>query len=798
VNLKYQPILDIQKMRLICFVALTSAVSAHAAPPAPPTAELSTFLKRNCYECHRGTKAKAGLDLTKLPRDLSDPNHRKHWIRAFDRVAHGEMPPPEDADLSKTEKASFLKFTGTWIRAAETDRYKTHGRVQARRLTNLQLERSLHDLLGIDIPLATYFPETQPTHRYSTVADGQPMSRFQLERHMRVVDLALDEAIRRAVDKPDEFTKTFDAKGLSRTNPKRRCREPELLNGHGVVWSGGPIFYGRPPATRAREAGWYRIKVRAKSLRPPADRGVWCSVQTGLAVSSAPLMSWVGSFEATPKTKEWTFEAWLERGQMFEVRPGDVTLKRGRFAGGQVGVGEGSKQKISGVAMERIVWQRFHKGATNEQIRKIMLDKLKVQTHKDWRQAKIASKSTTDLRRLIERFASRAFRRPVSSQVTAPYVAIATSALKKGVPMIDALRVGYRAILCSPRFLYFYEKPGTLDDHAVASRLSYFLWNRPPDAVLMGMAAKKQLRQPAVLKTQVRRMLKDPRGAAFVKDFAAEWLDLSLIDFTTPDRRLYRTFDNVVKNTMLEETHTYLQTMLNENLSVTYLVDSDFTFLNSRLARFYGIGNVRGDKLRRVKLAKQTGRGGLLGQGAILKVTANGTTTSPVVRGLWISERILGEHVPPPPPNVPAIDPDIRGAKSIRDQLAKHRNTEACASCHKKIDPPGFALENFDPAGGWRDRYGKSKKSPKIDASYRLADGKKFKDLNGYRAILTRQPEKLARNVADQMITYGTGAPVGFADRASIDAMVRSTAAKKHGFASMVEAVVTSPVFLQK
>lgn len=775
-----------------------------AAPPGAPDpdeapAELDRFLKRNCTSCHRGSGAEAGLDLSKLPKDLSDPAHLKRWVRAFDRVGHDEMPPKEERRPDPTEKAAFLESLRAWIETAERRRYGTEGRVHARRLTNLQLERSLHDLLGIDIPLARHFPDEQPTHRYSTVADGQPMSRYQLERHMEVVDRALDEALRRAVGPPETFTKTFDAQGMSRTDPKRRCREPEVLDGHGVVWSGGPIFYGRIPATRADAPGWYRITIRAKALRPPQEHGVWCSVQTGLAVSSAPLMTWAGSFEATPQPREWTFEAWCEAGHMFEVRPADTTLKKGRFAGGQVGAGEGSAQDIPGLAMERIVWGRFHKGPTHEQIREALLSGLKVATNKDRRKATVSSASPEkDLGRLITAFAGRAFRRPVDAQTVAPYLTLAEAALKRGEPLVEALRVGYRSVLCSPRFLYFHEHPGGLDDYGVASRLSYFLWNRPPDAELLKLAAAGELRRPETLRAQARRLLRDPRGADFVKDFAAEWLDLRQIDFTTPDPRLYRTFDDVVKNAMLDETHRYLRAMLDENLPVTHFVDSDFTYLNSRLARFYGIPGVDGDALRRVKLAKDSPRGGLLGQGAILKVTANGTITSPVVRGVWVNERILGEHVPPPPPDVPAIEPDIRGATSIRDQLAKHRSIESCATCHRKIDPPGFALENFDPAGAWRNRYGDGRKGPLIDAGYVLPDGREFKDLHGYRTLLTRDPARLARNVAEQMLTYATGAPVGFADRRDLEDIVAAAAVKNHGFTSILEGVIASRPFLHK
>jgi hypothetical protein len=244
--------------------------------------------------------------------------------------------------------------------------------------------------------------------------------------------------------------------------------------------------------------------------------------------------------------------------------------------------------------------------------------------------------------------------------------------------------------------------------------------------------------------------------------------------------------------------------MLLDNLSVKHLIASDFTYLNSRLARFYDIDGVEGDELRRFTLRPEHRRGGVLTQGAILKVTANGSNTSPIVRGVWVSERLLGQEIPPPPANVPAVEPDIRGATTIREMLAKHRSQESCASCHVKIDPPGFALENYDPAGRWRDRYiqvssGKRRdRGPMIDASYTMPDGQAFENVDQFRSLVTAEPRTLARNVAEKLLVYGTGAPVSFADRAAVEQIVDQAAQSGYGFRSIVQAVATSPVFLSK
>ncbi len=513
-------------------------------------------------------------------------------------------------------------------------------------------------------------------------------------------------------------------------------------------------------------------------------------------------MGWVGAFEATDKPQSFTYEAWIPKGEMIEIRPGDGTLKMARFQGGQVATGEGGPQNVPGVALHGMTMQRIHKGPGNAEIRARLFCDMKVKTNNG--KPELVSENPKEAAAfLLQQFANRAFRRPVSAEDVAPYIGMVQDSLEQGTSLLDALRGGYRALLCSPRFMYFHENPGKLDDYAIASRLSYFLWNTMPDEELLRLADAGRLSDQKVLRAQAERLLNDQRGQTFVKDFSAQWLDLSLIDFTEPDRRLHPDFDIVVQQSMLDETHAYLQNMLDENLSVGHLMDSNYTFLNSRLARFYEIDGVDTTELQKVSLEPEDHRGGLLTHGAILKVTANGTTTSPVIRGVWVAERLLGQHIPPPPASVPAIEPDIRGANSIRELLAKHRSDASCASCHTKIDPAGFALENFDPAGGWRENYpaidrGQRTRGQKIDASYELADGRKFEDLDEFQDLILSQPETLAKNVAEKLLTYGSGAPVTFADRKAVDEIAQKSVKSNYGFRSIVLALIEHPLFLSK
>jgi hypothetical protein len=757
-----------------------------------------------------GEAAEGGFRIDKLTNSLDDPKTLAAWTRVIDRVRAGEMPPKDSEALDPAVRKRFVAMTDEWLQKHQLAVFESEGRVRARRLTNLQLERTLQDLLGIDIPLVPEMPVAPKNSEFNTFFDGQTMSHFHLEQHLKIVDLALDELFRRVLTLgDDEWSKKMTAKEISRTRAK--CREPEYINKQAVVWSSRLEFYGRQPATEVPSAGWYRINFKVNALKKPDDHGVWCSVRIGEGVSSAPLLSWGGSFEAANEPKVVTNDVWIPEGQLIEIRPNDRTLKQARFEGGQAANGEGGAQDLPGIGIDWLSMERIHRGPSQDEIRKKLFPGIQfaASEKKDLRGKTIptlklvSSKPKEDITNLVTRFAHFAFRRTLFQKDVAPFVDFARKTFDESNDLDAAIRAGYRSVLCSPRFLYFQENPGKLDDFALASRLSYFIWNSMPDAELFKLAKESKLSDGDVIEAQIDRMLKDPRGKNFIPDFAAQWLELDQLDFTEPDGKLYPDFDLVVQSSMLGETHAFLQHLLDKNAKVTQFVDSDFTFLNSRLARFYGLPAVEGDNLRLVSLKPDDPRGGLLSQGAVLKVTANGTNTSPVLRGVWVARRILGETIPPPPENVPAIEPDIRGAKTIRDQLELHRSDTACAFCHSKIDPPGFALENFDAAGRWRSNYlqlqgGKLKPGVKIDSSYVFSDGRKFKDFNQFKKLVVAQPDQLAKNLAEKLLAYGTGAQIAFADRADIESIVADAKKSSYGVRSIVKAVAKSRTFQSK
>lgn len=782
---------------MVAWLLAAPAGAGELSPPRP----VASFLERHCAACHAGQGAEAGFDLAALALESDDSGGDARWAVLIDRIAHGEMPPADAEQPKSADRERFLAAAGGWLADAIRDRDRRLGRVEGRRLTRRETERSLHAALGIDIPLAQELPEEPRPGGFTTVAERQSISHHQLQRHLAVVDLALDEAFRRALSPPDEFRKDLDVAGIVRANPAARTREPELLDGRAVVWSSGLIYYGRLPCTTAPADGWYRFRITAAGLKLPATGGVWCTVHTGLCVSSAPLLQYVTAFEAGEEPREIAFECWLPKGHMLEIRPGDVTLKKANFREGQVGAGEGGPQEVPGLALERIVMERDHRGPGDDALRRLVFGDVPLEkADKSGRLRPRPEDAQGDATRLVAAFARRAFRRPVADDVVAGYVTLVHDLLAEQVPFADALRAGYRAILCSSRFLYLAEAPGPLDDHALACRLAYFLTGAPPDEALSRLADEGKLRDPAVLRREADRLLAGDGGRRFVDDFAAEWLDLDQIGFTEPDRKLYPEFDAIVQAGMLAETRATLVEALAENRSAAALIAADTTWLDSRLARFYKLPDVTGDALRRVAVGPGSHRGGLLAQGAILKVTANGNNTSPIVRGAWIGERILGDEIRPPPGGVPAIEPDIRGTTTIREQLAKHRSDASCASCHRTIDPPGFALENFDPAGQWRDHYlafdkGKRKKGPEVDASDTLPDGRRFKDFAEFRALVAADPARLARSLAGHLLVYGTGAELSFADREAVAAIVRAAAKQDHGVRAILHEVITSPVF---
>lgn len=444
-----------------------------------------------------------------------------------------------------------------------------------------------------------------------------------------------------------------------------------------------------------------------------------------------------------------------------------------------------------------------------------------------------------DARRLLRRFINIAARAPVPEEALLRLEQLVLKRLEQGSPFAEALLAGYKAFLCSSHFLYLREPAGrpcqaveknvnagdglerpsyetNFDQYSIASRLSHFLTNTRPNEALMELAIAEKLRDADTLRRQTDRLINSSGFDRFVKNFTNYWLDLRKLRRDEPDIRLhpeYR-FDDYLIESMERETRTFFKAMIRDNLPASVLVDADFVYANDRLARHYGLKPLSGSKMQKVVLPDDSPYGGLLTQAAILKVTANGTSTSPVIRGAWIMERLIGQPPPPPPASVPAVEPDIRGATTIRELLALHTKSESCAGCHARFDPVGLALENFDILGGWRTRYRRLDAGERItgidraghdfayalgdtvDASGRLLDGRRFQDIHELKAILADNPRQLARSLLHQLTLYATGTPVRFSDREEIESMLNGCEADRYRVRDLVHALVQNRIFV--
>ncbi|HET9863831.1 MAG TPA: DUF1592 domain-containing protein, partial [Steroidobacteraceae bacterium] len=431
----------------------------------------------------------------------------------------------------------------------------------------------------------------------------------------------------------------------------------------------------------------------------------------------------------------------------------------------------------------------------------------------------VARNPQQDAERLLRGFLAAAYRRPVEESDVRRFLALFEREFASGSGFARSLLTAYTGVLVSPGFVFLEEPPGRLDDWALATRLSLFLWNSTPDAALRARAARGELHDPKVLRQETARLLDDPRSRRFVDAFTDYWLDLRKIDDTSPSATIYNDYelDEPLKTAALEETRLFFAELLRADLPARNLISSDFTYLNQRLARHYGISGVTGANMRRVSLPRGSERGGLLTMASVLKVTANGTTTSPVLRGHWITERIMGIETRPPPPTVKAVEPDIRGAVTIRQQLARHRDNPTCASCHRKMDPPGFALESFDVMGAHRERYRAVAENVKpvpgyglngqafafhyglpVDSTGELPDGRSFRDVREFKRLIAGDELTIARNLANQLVTYATGAPVRYTDRPEFERILERARKRHYGVRTLVEEIIRSELFQTK
>ncbi len=774
----------------VCFAFLLLGRLAAEPGKTPAAAGIRPFLQQHCIGCHGPDTAKAGLRLDTLPPDFADPEKARPWLKVLDRLRAGDMPPKTRTRPPEADTRQAVTFLHDNLLAADRKTQPPAGSLVLRRLNRVQYENTVRDLLDIDLELRDRLPPDTRAFGFDNVGSALSLSSAQLETYLDAADAALDAAI---VNRPRPAGIKQRTSGLEALTQYSIRQHGALLElEEAAVGFGRLEFY--PHRNPIPEDGRYRVRASVftyKSPEKPVELYVRMRHVAGDRV--------IGYYEAPPDVPGVIeFVTTLKKGSY--VVFGTPTLKylqRVPNPADRPGPGVG----VQWVEIEGPLYDSWPPTSHKRLFGDLPLAPV-------MRGSRILTVQPrdppTDAERLLTDFMRRAYRRPVAPKEIEPVLALVKQHLAdKKNSFEEAMRVGCKAILCSPHFLFFQEKRGEPDDFALASRLSYFLWNTLPDEELLRVAAAGELRQPATMRAQVERLLNHPKSAGFVRTFLAQWLDLRNIDATTPDPKLYPEFDTALQTAMVKEVQLYFEEMLRRDLSVTNVVASDFTFLNERLATHYGIAGVRGPTMRRVAVPPESHRGGILTMAAILKVTANGSYTHPVHRGVWVLRNIVGRPPDPPPPNAGAVEPDLRGAKTIREQLDAHRKVASCASCHLKIDPPGFALENFDVAGGWREQYrilkgpnlAMSKQGPRVEAAYELADGRAFQNVDGLKKLLLEDKDQLARCLTEKLLIYGTGRGLHYADRAVVDEIVARGRERGYGLRSLIHDVVQSRLF---
>lgn len=778
-------------------MAFDTAFMASAEAESPP----EKFFSRHCETCHSGDRPEGNFAVASLTEDFTSRQTRERWQSVFEQLQEGSMPPPEEPRPPMEDLQNVTDWIGSRLREAEAARRKTEGRVVLRRLNRAEYVNTVRDLLGVEVDLADLLPPETSTNGFDNNAELLHTSSFLMRNYLDAADRVLDEAIANE-PQPWILKKRFD------------IREERSVRATGSVYrhtdDGVAIFATWESANirvtmwnfRSHVRGKYRFRISGYGFQSEG-KPISFRVTAGTLkeVTEERLVDYFSVPADIPTVIEFTEQLEPEN----RIRILAEGLPALPPAVEKVGADKytGPGLVIQWVDVEGPILESWpppsHKAIFGD-LRQVRISPERFEV--------VSDQPIADAKRILSDFARRAFRRPVSDDDIQPFLARVSSRLDQGYRFEQAIRVGLKAILVSPDFLFLRETGPRLDDFALAGRLSYFLWSSMPDEELLQLAAANRLHEPDVLREQVERLLSDSKAQAFNTNFTGQWLSLRAIDATLPDATLYPEYDDILKTSMLRETSLFFDEVLKNDLPLTRFVDSDFTFLNARLAKHYGIPGIEGMELRKVVLPDNSHRGGLLTMGSVLKVTANGTTTSPIIRGAWVLERILGTPPPKPPNDVEAIEPDIRGATTIREQLAKHRSVESCASCHRRIDPPGFALENFDVIGGWREFYratGEPREvngrrvrvwnGPAVDSGDVLPDGRRFRNIDEYKKLLLEDKDQLARNLAEKLLTYGTGAAPSYVDKSQIEAIVSRVRDRNYGFRSLIHEIVQSELF---
>lgn len=822
------------------------AKSASFPQSAAHESQPPALLHSTCGGCHNATTKAGGLDLQALSYDLSSAGTRAPWIEIYDRIEKREMPPTP-ASLSDENRQALLRSLGKALNAAERADVLANGRGPMRRLNRDEYEQNLRDLLQLPhLDIRDMLPEDRESHHYNKVSETLDMSRVQLTAYLDATETALRQAMVTS-EQPPTIAKqkalgeqlsvgrettggreamfwVRDGKGVDlaaekKAAPNKPSPAPtvEMALFRSPGWPYG-IF---PRGIVATVTGDYRVKFAARAVLQvpgftlkPGNKPVPMTFRSRKPTNhdiAEDTRSTGGIIDVQPEGGVYETTVRLNAGQTIEYGllglPAPQPDVKGMTAGYRFAPFPADGHP--GIAFQWLEMEGpLTPAAWPPPSHHVLFDDLGAEVK--------SQHPTADAKRLLRRFIRLAEREPVPEEAMHGFEKLVLTRLDRGAALAEALLAGYQAFLCSDLFLYLREPQRTNDHFAIAQRLSHFLTDSRPDAALVALARQKKLRNAAVLRSETERLMAGDEFTRFVNHFTDSWLNLRALRRDDPDIRLYPEYrlDDYLVESMGLETRAFFTAMIRENLPAVTVIDADFTFVNDRLARHYGLAPLSGSTLRKISLPTDSPYGGLLTQAAILKVSANGTSTSPVLRGVWVMDRLIGQPPPPPPPGVPAVEPDIRGAKTMRELIAQHTKSKSCAACHASFDPIGLALENFDVLGAWRTRYRGLENGERItgidqtghdfsytlanavDASGKLIDGRGFKDVHGLKQILATNPRQLARNLLHQFTIYATGVPVRFGDRAEIETMLDACAKDGYRVRDLLLALTQSKIFL--
>jgi mono/diheme cytochrome c family protein len=816
-------------LRVLLLLALLLAlpgVSGAADAADAFKSNVMPVLSAHCIGCHGGEKPKGKLDLS-APRTLEQlRTDSKHWFRVLEQIESGAMPPEGKKPLSPAERQAVAG----WVRGELTDlqanQQLLEGRSKFRRLTRSEYANTIHDLFGFRPPVIRDLPGDGRVDGYDKVSTALPLSSANAAGYLKITEDILSRMLVPLPKQQDRTYRLFAGPSEQSAGHILALNDGTMVSFNTDTTSGPlrpKIVDGKPVSgfgTRVPGIHKLRLSVYAYQTDKPLTFGIYA----GHTVAYPQLLDLVKVLEAPPgKPAILETEVYLRTRLDNDLAPVSDSFRLIPFGlGVQVPKNTlASNCKGPGLAVQWVDVEEPELPLLGDRwlsadIPEKLLAKIRLGAPLSVFPKGTREEFLTAMRTTFLRIGPRFYRRDLTEAELARSVENIAKQVDAAVPLRTAFLDEVAAAMTSPDFLCVIEQPGKLSGFALASRLSYFLWNSTPDETLLEVARKGQLADPKVLREQTERMLKDPKSQRFTNGFVDQWLGLRMIDDTTPDKDLYPEYDDVLKISSAMETQAGFQRMLDKNLSVRDFVAPSWALVNERLATHYGFKGVTGFPLQEVKIPVDSPFGGVWTQAATMKVTANGTLTSPVKRGVWIAERLLGTPIPPPPPNIEPVDPDTRGAKTLRQQLALHSSQGSCKACHAKFDPYGFALESFDVTGAFRTKYREvdpdfAKLAPNerksrsrwreglpVDSTGITPDGAAFADVRELRAMLAKNPEQLARGVTRHLLTYSTGALATHLDQRAIDAIAKNAAPEDYGLRSLIHGVVQSDVFRSK